>query len=435
MAWTATNIPDLTGKTAVVTGGNGGLGLETVRELARKGAHVVIGARNLEKAAAAESDVKTEIPTAAIEVRKLDLSSLASVKEFADSVLADHPVIDLLFNNAGVMATPEWETEDGFEMQFGTNHLGHFALTAHLMPALLAADGARIVSTSSTARFAAGAYDLNNAHHRGVYDSWRAYGYSKLANLQFILELNKRLSAAGAKVKAYAADPGFSKTDLQATSTKNTGGHPRSRFFEKAGAGGRSVIGPWGPSAVESRDRSRRRGRHVLPSEVDLCGRSGGWQGRSEAEEARRPGEAVGDLRRGHRHRVRCCEDGRRGGCVTTTRVDRAALVRRALVELVAELGFRGTSMAAVAERAGVATGTAYVHYPSKDALVMAAYQEVKRALGEAVSAIHLPTEPAERFRALWFGVYRHLAGDPVRARFLVQVDSSPWRDWRTMQQ
>lgn len=233
MAWTATNIPDLTGKTAVVTGGNGGLGLETVRELARKGAHVVIGARNLEKAAAAESDVKTEIPTAAIEVRKLDLSSLASVKEFADSVLADHPVIDLLFNNAGVMATPEWETEDGFEMQFGTNHLGHFALTAHLMPALLAADGARIVSTSSTARFAAGAYDLNNAHHRGVYDSWRAYGYSKLANLQFILELNKRLSAAGAKVKAYAADPGFSKTDLQATSTKNTGGHPRSRFFEK----------------------------------------------------------------------------------------------------------------------------------------------------------------------------------------------------------
>ncbi|MDH3306209.1 MAG: TetR/AcrR family transcriptional regulator [Acidimicrobiia bacterium] len=111
---------------------------------------------------------------------------------------------------------------------------------------------------------------------------------------------------------------------------------------------------------------------------------------------------------------------------MTATRVDRAALVRRALVELVSELGFRGTSMAAVAERAGVATGTAYVHYPSKDALVLAAYQEGKQDLGAAVAAIHLPVEPAERFRALWFGVYHHLAGDPVRARFLVQVDSSP---------
>lgn len=233
MPWTAIDIPDLDGKVAVVTGGNGGLGLETVRELARKGAHVVIGARNLEKAAAAESDVKTEIPAASLVVRKLDLSSLASVKEFADGVLADHPAIDLLFNNAGVMATPEWETEDGFEVQFGTNHLGHFALTAHLMPALLAAQEARIVCTTSTARFAAGAYDLDNAHHRGVYDSWRAYGYSKLANLQFVLELNKRLAAAGANVKVYAADPGFSHTDLQATSSKNTDGHPRSRFFEK----------------------------------------------------------------------------------------------------------------------------------------------------------------------------------------------------------
>ncbi len=128
MSWTAKNIPDQTGKVAVVTGGNGGLGLETVRELARKGAHVVIAARNLEKAAAAEADVKAEIPSASVEVRKLDLGSLASVEEFATGVVADHPAIDLLFNNAGVMATPEWKTEDGFEMQFGTNHLGHFAL-------------------------------------------------------------------------------------------------------------------------------------------------------------------------------------------------------------------------------------------------------------------------------------------------------------------
>lgn len=232
VSWTAANIPDQTGKVALVTGGNGGLGLETVRELARRGAHVVIAARNLEKAAAAEADVRAEIPGASLEIRKLDLGSLASVQEFATGVVADHPAIDLLFNNAGVMATPEWKTEDGFEMQFGTNHLGHFALTARLMPALLKAAQARIVNTTSTARFAAGEYDLTNPHHEGVYDSWRAYGYSKLANLQFTLELNKRLAAAGSNVKVYAADPGYSATDLQATSSKNTGGSTRSRFFE-----------------------------------------------------------------------------------------------------------------------------------------------------------------------------------------------------------
>ena len=234
MSWTTTNIPDQTGKVAVVTGGNGGLGLETVRDLARKGAHVVIAARNLDKAVAAEADVKAEIPNASLEVRKLDLSSLASIEEFATGVIAAYPVIDLLFNNAGVMATPEWKTEDGFEMQFGTNHLGHFALTARLLPALLAAPEGRIVNTTSTARFAAGEYDLSNPHHEGIYDSWRAYGYSKLANLQFTLELNKRLAAAGANAKAYAADPGFSDTNLQSTSLTNTGGAGRSRFFEKA---------------------------------------------------------------------------------------------------------------------------------------------------------------------------------------------------------
>ncbi len=233
MSWTAAKIPDQTGKVAVVTGGNGGLGLETVRELARKGAHVVIAARNLDKAAAAEADVKAEIPVASLEVRKLDLSSLASIGEFATGVIAAYPVIDLLFNNAGVMATPEWKTEDGFEMQFGTNHLGHFALTARLFPVLLAAPAGRIVNTTSTARFAAGEYDLSNPHHEGVYDSWRAYGYSKLANLQFTLELTERLAAAGAKLKVYAADPGFSDTDLQSTSSTNTGGAGRSRFFAK----------------------------------------------------------------------------------------------------------------------------------------------------------------------------------------------------------
>lgn len=233
MAWLATDIPDLAGKVAVVTGGNGGLGLETVKELARRGAHVVIGARNLDKATAAEGEIRSEIPSASLEIRKLDLSSLASVKEFAEGVLADHPVIDMLFNNAGVMATPEWQTEDGFEMQFGTNHLGHFALTRHLLPALDRAPAGRVVTTTSTARFSAGKYDLDNAHHRGEYDAWRAYGYSKLANLQFSLELDRRLQAAGSSVRAFAADPGFSNTDLQAATARNHPEDSRGQFFEK----------------------------------------------------------------------------------------------------------------------------------------------------------------------------------------------------------
>lgn len=230
MSWTTADIPDLSGKLAIVTGGNGGLGLETARELAAKGAHVIIAARNLEKAARAEQDIRAGVGDAALEVRKLDLSSLASVKEFAEGVLADHDVIDLLFNNAGVMATPEWETEDGFEMQFGTNHLGHFYLTYLLLPAVLRSGNGRIVNTTSTARFSAGKYDLDNPHLRGEYKPWLAYGYSKLANVHFTLELNRRLAEAGSGIEVLTADPGFSNTDLQSTSAKNSGS-ASSRFF------------------------------------------------------------------------------------------------------------------------------------------------------------------------------------------------------------
>jgi len=218
MTWTATDIPDQSGRTAIVTGGNGGLGLETARELARKGAHVIIAARNLDKAATAEAAIRADVGEASLEVRKLNLSSKASIADFAAAVLADRKTVDLLFNNAGVMATPEQETADGFELQFGTNHLGHFYLTYLLMPALLAAGSARIVNTTSTARFSAGKYDLANLHSRGTYKPWEAYGVSKRANLHFAIELNARLAAAGSGAKAYSADPGFSKTDLQATS-------------------------------------------------------------------------------------------------------------------------------------------------------------------------------------------------------------------------
>lgn len=233
MGWTAADMPDQSGKTVIVTGGNGGLGLETAREMARKGAHVIIAARNLDKAAAAEADIRTELPDASVEVRGLDLASKASIKKFADSITADFEAIDVLFNNAGVMAMPERTTEDGFESQFGTNHLGHFYLTYLLMPVLLESNGARVVNTTSTARFSAGKYDLTNAHSRnGAYRPWEAYGISKRANLHFAIELNNRLHAAGADVTAYSADPGFSDTELQSTSARESG-ERSAKFFER----------------------------------------------------------------------------------------------------------------------------------------------------------------------------------------------------------
>jgi NAD(P)-dependent dehydrogenase (short-subunit alcohol dehydrogenase family) len=230
MGWKASSIPDQTGKTAVVTGGNGGLGLETSRQLAVHGAHVIIGARNLAKAEAARADIVKTVPAASLEIMPLDLGSLESVAAFATQVMAAHPTIDLLFNNAGVMAPLEGKTADGFETQFGTNVLGHFALTMHLLPALLAAPAPRVVSTTSTARWIAGRYDLSNPNMRGCYKAWDAYGMSKRADLQFAFELNRRLNGRG--LTAYAADPGFSKTDLQQTGVRANNSF-RQRFFKR----------------------------------------------------------------------------------------------------------------------------------------------------------------------------------------------------------
>jgi NAD(P)-dependent dehydrogenase (short-subunit alcohol dehydrogenase family) len=239
MSWKATDIPSQSGKVAVVTGGNGGLGLETVRQLTARGATVVIGARNLEKAAAARSQIESTVPGAAIGILQLDLGSLASIAAFTAAVKAAHPRVDLLFNNAGVMAVKEGTTADGFETQFGTNHLGHFALTMHLLPSLLAAPAARVVSTTSTARWRAGKYDLSNPHMRGCYDPWDAYGLSKRANVQFALELNRRLKDRG--LTAYAADPGFSKTDLQVASVAANNGFMQRFWLHATNVMGQSA--------------------------------------------------------------------------------------------------------------------------------------------------------------------------------------------------
>lgn len=216
MAWSASNIPNLSGRVAVVTGANSGLGLESCRELARAGAHVVMAARNASKAATAESDICASVANASIEVRSLDLASLASVQAFAEGLMAEHKRIDILINNAGVMAIPEQQTVDGFEMQFGVNHLGHFALTAHVLPAVLRADAARVVSVSSTMRHLGRAVDPDNPHLHGKYGPWKAYGQSKLANLHFAVGLHQRFVSSRANARSFVAHPGFSNTNLQA---------------------------------------------------------------------------------------------------------------------------------------------------------------------------------------------------------------------------
>jgi len=231
MSWTESDIPDQTGRIAVVTGANGGLGFETARALSARGATVVMGARNQEKAKQAERRILDEHPNAALDNRLLDLASLASVKAFSDGVLVDYDTFDLLVNNAGVMATAQMQTADGFELQFGTNHLGHFALTARLMPALLRAPMGRVVTVTSTARYRGQPVDPENPHLEGAYDPWGAYGQSKVANIQFAIELNRRLVAANAPVSSLAADPGFTDTNLQKESVRLSGGERGSRFF------------------------------------------------------------------------------------------------------------------------------------------------------------------------------------------------------------
>ena len=231
MTWTAADIPNQSGRVAVVTGANSGLGLETAREFARKGAHVVMAARNLEKAAAAEQDILDGIPDASLEVRHLDLGSLDSVKTFATEVVNAHGRIDILVNNAGVMGTPRHETTDGFELQFGTNHLGHFALTAHLMPALLRSEAGRVVTVTSTARHFLSKLNVADPHLTNGYSPWRAYGQSKRANSHFALELDRRLRSAGAPIKSLVAHPGYSNTNLQAQSSASHNGEGRTQAF------------------------------------------------------------------------------------------------------------------------------------------------------------------------------------------------------------
>jgi NAD(P)-dependent dehydrogenase (short-subunit alcohol dehydrogenase family) len=242
MSWTVADIPSQEGRVAVVTGANGGLGLETARALAGAGAHVVMAARNQAKAAEAVDDIRAGLPAASLKVVELDLGSQQSVRDAAASIARDHERIDLLVNNAGLMGIPERRTTDGFEMQFGVNHLGHWSLTALLMPAVLRAPAGRVVTVTSTAHHIGRAVDPGNVNLEGSYGPWKAYGRSKLANFHFGLGLQQRLAAAGAPVQSLIAHPGLSNTELQAVSVEETGGGLSQRFFHSLA--GRSGMTP-----------------------------------------------------------------------------------------------------------------------------------------------------------------------------------------------
>ncbi len=221
-AWTADDMADLSGKTIVVTGGNSGIGYEAALEFARKRADVIIACRDLGKARTAAAQISASSPGARVEVMELDLSNLASVRSFADAFHRGRPALHVLCNNAGVMAIPYRQTVDGFEMQFGTNHLGHFALTGLLLDRLLATDGARVVNVSSSAH-RMGKIRFDDLQWHNGYRKWMAYGQSKLANLLFTFELQRRADAAGAKLVSVACHPGYAATNLQAAGPRMQG--------------------------------------------------------------------------------------------------------------------------------------------------------------------------------------------------------------------
>ncbi len=213
--WDMENIPDKKGTTVIVTGSNSGIGFETVRAIALKNAEVILAVRNLSKGNAALNKIKTENKDANVNVLELDLSDLNSVRRFAEIFKEKYSKLDLLINNAGVMVPPYSKTKDGFELQFGTNHLGHFALTGLLIDLIINTENSRIVNVSSGAH-KAGKINFDDLNwEKRVYKPWRAYGDSKIANLYFTYELKRKLEKGNSKTIAVAAHPGWTATNLQ----------------------------------------------------------------------------------------------------------------------------------------------------------------------------------------------------------------------------
>lgn len=217
--WTANDIPTLEGKIALVTGANSGLGYHASLELARKGAHVIMACRTAARAQMAFNQILIEILQASLEVMPLDLASLASIHAFVEAFRSKHSQLHIQINNAGVMGIPRRQTADGFEMQFGTNHLGHFALTGLLLNTVCSTPGSRIVTVSSMMH-QLGVIQFDDLMGEHQYDNWRAYSQSKLANLLFAYELQRKLAAQPSTTRSIAAHPGYSATHLQLVSAE-----------------------------------------------------------------------------------------------------------------------------------------------------------------------------------------------------------------------
>ncbi len=262
--WSESDVPDQQGRVAVVTGANTGLGFDTARVLAQRGATVVLAVRNLDKGKQAADRITAVAPGADVAVQELDLASLASVRSAAADLAAAYPRIDLLINNAGVMYTPYQQTADGFEMQFGTNHLGHFALTGLLLPQLLAAPGSRVVTVSSMGHRIRAKIHFDDLQFERSYDRVKAYGQSKLANLMFTYELNRRLAAANAGTVALAAHPGGSDTELGRNSPRlmQLAMKPAAKIFAQSAARGAL------PSLRAATDQGATGGQYYGPDGI-----------------------------------------------------------------------------------------------------------------------------------------------------------------------
>ncbi|MDF9747490.1 oxidoreductase [Natrinema salsiterrestre] len=231
MSWTADDIPDRGDRTVVITGANSGIGLEATRELARNGATVIMACRSVDRGENAADDVRGDVPDADLRVEECDLGDLESVRSFAERV--EDGEIDVLINNAGVMAIPRSETADGFETQFGVNHLGHFALTGQLLDAL-ATDGdepARVVTVSSGVH-ERGEIDFDDLQGEDTYDKWSAYAQSKLANVLFAYELERRFRTADANAESMAVHPGYANTQLQFRGPEESGSRLRKAAMQ-----------------------------------------------------------------------------------------------------------------------------------------------------------------------------------------------------------
>ena len=241
--WTAEMMPDQSGRVVVITGANSGLGYESALAFARKGAQVVIASRNTAKGDAARTRILQAVPQADLNVMALDLASLASIRAFADALTQRYDRLDILMNNAGIMAIPRSLTKDGFETQFGVNHLGHFAFTGLLLPLVRATANSRIVTTSSSAAWM-GNIQFDDLQSQRKYGRWAAYGQSKLANMLFAFELQRRLAASGATTLSASAQPGYAASNLQSTSaTISNSGLDRLFYWISMGTAQSAAMG------------------------------------------------------------------------------------------------------------------------------------------------------------------------------------------------